>query len=74
MTTKHRLARRWPVEKLKNCDSVESVTAMLQEQAQMFGNIRGGDGKIMELLGCIVSALHTLSASAALGKIIDLVR
>jgi len=61
-------------EKLKNCDSVETVTAMLQEQAQAFCNIRGGDRKIIELLGRIVSALHTLSASAALGVVTDLVR
>jgi fungal STAND N-terminal Goodbye domain len=61
-------------EKLKSCDSVESVTAMLQEQAQGFSNIRGGDRKIMELLVRIASALHALSASAALGEVIDLVR
>jgi hypothetical protein len=61
-------------EQLKNCDSVESVTAVLQEQARAFSDIRGGDRKIMELLGRIVSALHTLSASAVLGEAIDLVR
>ena len=60
--------------KLKSCDSVESVTAMLQEQAQGFSNIRGGDRKIMELLVRIASALHALSAGAALGEVIDLVR
>jgi hypothetical protein len=60
--------------KLKSCDSVESVTAMLQEQAQGFSNIQGGDRKIMELLVRIASALHALSASAALGEVIDLVR
>ena len=61
-------------EKLQNCDSVQAVTAVLQEQARAFSDIRGGDGKIMELLGHIVSALHTLSASAILGGVTGLVR
>ena len=61
-------------EKLQNCDSAESVTALLQEQARAFTEFRGGDGKIMKSLTTVVSVLYTLSASTALGGAIGLVR
>ena len=61
-------------EKLQNCDSAESVTALLQEQARAFTELRGGDGKIMKSLTTVVSVLYTLSASTTLGEAIGLVR
>ena len=61
-------------EKLQNCDSVESVTAVLQEQTRAFTEFRGGDNRIMKSLKSVVSALYTLSASTALGEAIGLVR
>ena len=57
-------------EKLQYCDSVESVTAVLQEQAQEFSKFRGDDGKFMKSLKSVVSVLYTLSASTALGEAI----
>jgi hypothetical protein len=60
-------------EKLQYCDSVESVTAVLQEQAQEFSKFRGDDGKFMKSLKSVVSVLYTLSASTALGEAIGLV-
>jgi hypothetical protein len=60
-------------EKLQSCDSVESVTAVLQDQARAFSKFRGGDGRIMKSLGSIVSVLHTLSADITRGEAIGLV-
>jgi len=61
-------------EKLQNCNSVDSVTAVLQEQAQAFTEFRRGDGRIMKSLKSVVSVLYTLSASGTLGGVVGLVR
>ena len=62
--TKHPLAKQF-----QHCDSVESVTAILQEQVHACSEFRGRD-RIMKSLNCVVSILCTLSASINL----DLVR
>ena len=49
--------------KLQNCDSVESVTIVIQDQARAFSQFRGDNGRIMKSLKGIVSVLYTLSAS-----------
>jgi hypothetical protein len=61
-------------EKLQYCNSVESVTAVLQEQARAFTEFRGGVDKIIKSLKSVVSVLYTLSASTTLGGAIGLVR
>ena len=63
-------------ERLQNCDSVVSVTAVLQEQAQVFGEFGEGDGRlgVMKPLRRIVSVLYMLSAGTALSEDIWLVR
>src|SRR5579863_3502338 len=61
-------------EKLQHCNSVESVTAVLQEQARAFSDFRGGDGRIMKSLKTVVSVLYTLSENSGLGEAIGLVR
>lgn len=66
--TKHPLA-----EQLQNCDSVESVTAILHEQTNAFSEFHGRD-KISKVLKNAVSVLHKLSASADLGQAIGPVR
>ena len=60
-------------EQLQNCDSVESVTAILHEQTQAFSEFRGSD-KVLKLLRNAVSVLHKLSSTAELGQGIGLVR
>jgi hypothetical protein len=60
-------------EQLQNCHSVESITALLQGQAQALGEFKGSD-KIMKSLKNIVSVMFSLSASAALGDAVGLVR
>jgi hypothetical protein len=60
---KHPLAKQ-----LQHCDSVESVTAILQEQVHACSKLRGGD-RIIKSLNGAVSVLSTLSASVDLGLV-----
>jgi hypothetical protein len=65
---KHPLA-----DKLQNCDSVESVTAVLQEQTQAFSGFREKD-KVLKPLKKAVSVLCKLSSTSNFGRDIGLVR
>ena len=67
------LAKHPLAEQLQNCQSVDSITTLLQEQARVFSEFRGSD-KIMKSLKGIVSALSKVSAAAAVGQNIGLVR
>jgi len=58
----------------ETCDSVESISSILQQHAQAFREFRGEDGKIMKSLKCTVHILYTLSITAVLGEGIGLVR
>jgi len=60
-------------EQLQNYQSVESVTALLQGQAQTLGEFKGSD-RVMKSLKSIASILFSLSASTALGGAFGLVR
>ena len=66
------LANHPLVQQLQNCHSVESVTALLQEQAQAFIEFRESD-KIFKSLKGIVSALSRVSAISALGHSVGMV-
>ena len=66
------LANHPLAEQLQNCQSVDSVTTLLQEQARAFSEIRGSD-KIMKLLETVVSGLSKVSAIATLGQDIGMV-
>ena len=63
----HPLARQ-----LQNCQSIDSVTALLQEQARAFSGFRERD-KIMKSLKSVVSALSKVCAIATLGQDIGMV-
>jgi hypothetical protein len=63
------LAEHPLAERLQECDSVESITAVLHEQTQAFNQFRGKE-KVMKLLKNVVSILHKLSACAKLGELI----
>jgi hypothetical protein len=67
------LAKHPLAEKLQNCDSVESITAVLSEQTQAFSEFRGRE-KILKPLKSAVSVLHELSTTTNLGQPIGLVR
>ena len=59
---------------IETSNSVDSITAALREQAQIFRGFRGDDGKIMKSLKSSVDVLYTLSNSTILGEAIGLVR
>jgi hypothetical protein len=54
----HPLARQ-----LENCNSVESITAVLQEQARAFTESRREDDKVMKPLRRVVHVLHAVSTN-----------
>jgi len=60
-------------KQLDTCNSVDSVTAILQEQAQIFREFKEDDGKIMKSLKSSVDVLYALSNSTVLGQGIGLV-
>jgi len=62
------------IDRLKNCDSPDSVIDVLREQVQVFCKFRGDDGKIMIWLKRTVDVLHTLSTSGVLGEGLGFVR
>jgi hypothetical protein len=66
------LANHPLAEQLQNCQSVESVTTLLQEQARDFSKFRGSD-KIFKSLNSVVSTLSRVSATATLGQAIGMV-
>jgi hypothetical protein len=64
-----------PVAKqLEACDSVDSINAILQDQAQIFRQFRGDNGKPMKSLKSSADVLYTLSTSTVLGEGVGLVR
>jgi len=73
INTKISLANHPLVQKLENCHSIESITTLLQHQAGTFGEFQGRD-RIIKSIGSTVSFLYKLSATAALGNVIGLVR
>jgi hypothetical protein len=58
---------------LQSCDSVECITALLQAQAQAFGESPGID-KVMKPIRNTVTSLTRLSATASLTLDMSLVR
>jgi hypothetical protein len=66
------LAEHPLAERLQECDSVESITAVLHEQTQAFNRFRGKE-KVMKLLKNAVSVLYKLSACAKLAEVIGVV-
>lgn len=61
------LAKHPLAEQLQTCQSVESVTTLLQEQARAFNEFRGSD-KIFKSIERAVLALSRVSATAFLGQ------
>ena len=58
---------------LQSCNTVESITALVQSQAQAFRNYRESD-RIMKSIKTIVSVLTPLSAAASLADAVGIVR
>ena len=63
-----------PVAKqLETCESVDSIIAILQEQAQAFREFRESDGRLMKAINSSVDVLCTPSITSALNVAIGLV-
>jgi len=60
-------------EQLETCESVNSITAILQEQARNFREFTENDGKLMKALNSSVDVLCAPSISSALNEAIGLV-
>ena len=56
-------------KKLQNCDSVDSVTAVLREQTEAFGKIQGKD-EVFKPLKNVLSALHKYSSASAVDGLV----
>jgi hypothetical protein len=70
--TKINLAEHPLAKELKACKDVDSISAILQEQAKIFGGFKD-NGKIMRSLEPLVDVLYTLSNSTVLGQVVDLI-
>ncbi len=55
-------------QQLKPCDSLDSISSVLQEHAQRFAKSRGDDERIMKCLKPTIHVLYTLSTSTVLGE------
>lgn len=61
-------------KQLEECNSMDSISSLIQEKAQRIRDFRGENGKIMESLKRAVHVVYTFSASTVLGEGIGLVR
>jgi hypothetical protein len=66
--TDHPIAKQ-----LETCESVNSITAILQEQARSIREFRENDGKLVKALNSSVDVLCAPSISSALNEAIGLV-
>jgi hypothetical protein len=60
-------------KQLEECDSLDSIIAILREQAKGFREVRD-NGKLMKSVNCSVDVLYILSTSTALGEGVGIVR
>jgi len=60
-------------KQLEKCESVDSISSLLQENVRRFREFRREDGKITKSLKCAIHVLHTLSTGTVLGDIVGLV-
>jgi hypothetical protein len=56
------------VQQLEACDSLDSISSVLQEHAQRFAKSRRDDGRIMKCLKPTIHVLYMLSTSTVLGE------
>lgn len=67
------LAEHPIAKQLESCESVDSITAILQEQARSFREFREDDGKLLKALNSSVVVLCTPSIGSTLYEAIGLV-
>jgi hypothetical protein len=59
-------------KKLEECHSLDSIDAILQEQAKGFCKSRGDNGRLMKSVKCSIDVLYTISS--VLGEGVGVVR
>jgi hypothetical protein len=63
-----------PIAKqIETCESLDSIAAILQQQARSFREFRENDGRLMKALNSSVDVLRAPSISSALDEAIGLV-
>jgi hypothetical protein len=72
-TTGITLAEHPLAMQLQSCNSLGSITTVLQDQAQAFSNF-GESDRIMKSIKTIVSILTSLSAAVSFADTFDMVR
>jgi hypothetical protein len=60
--------------RFRDCETVESVVAIFEEQIRVLGGFQGKDDRIVKPLKHVVSVLFTLSASTTLVSAMGQVR
>jgi hypothetical protein len=71
--TKINLAGHPLAAQLERCNSVESITELLHDQARTFRQFRGNDSKLMTVLNHTVQGLHMLSGIVTVGGAVGFV-
>jgi len=71
--TKINLAGHPLAAQIERCDSVESITELLHDQARTFRQFRGNDSKLMTVLDRTIQGLHTLSGIVTVGGAVGFV-
>jgi hypothetical protein len=61
-------------KELEQCHSLESISDVIQKQAQAFTRSRGGDSRIVKSLKSAIPVLYTLSTNSTLTGAISAVR
>jgi hypothetical protein len=61
-------------KQLENCESLDSMSSLLQDNLWRFREFRGEDGRVTKSLKCAVHVLYKLSANTDFGEGIVLVR
>ena len=60
-------------KRLETCESVSSITSILQEQAESFCEFRENEGKLMKAINSSIDVLYAPSINSALNEAIGLV-
>ena len=71
--TKINLAEHPLAAQLERCNSVQSITELLHDQARTFRQFRANDSKLMTVLNRTAQGLHTLSGIMTVGGAVGFV-
>jgi hypothetical protein len=71
--TKINLAEHPLAAQLERCNSLESITELLHDQARTFRQFRENDSKLMTVLNRTTQGLHTLSGIMTVGGAVGFV-